>query len=104
MSNNLNTNPIVLDTFSATVTLRKRSVGGLTIKKIVFRSADGGDVFALEDESGNQIVLMKQKVALTSELDFGPRGQSFSEGVVFDHDDALQAGLGSGDYVFIYLL
>jgi len=103
MSNNLKLNPILLDTFSATATLRDKGVGPLTVTKIVFKSAAIGDTFALEDEDGNQIVIIGQDEKLTSTLDFGPAGFAFLNGIVFDHDDAVQSGLGSGDFVLIYL-
>lgn len=104
MSNKLTLNPIVIDTFDATVTLRERGVGPLTVKKIVFKSAAAGDTFALEDKDGNPIAIIGQNDAsLVETLDFGDRGFAFGNGVVFDHDDGLQSGLGSGDYVLIYL-
>jgi hypothetical protein len=103
MANKTTLNPIVLDTFSADVTLKVTGVGAMTIKKILLYSASDGDRFALEDEDGNPIAILVNTGASDAvELDFGD-GHAFTNGVVFDYDDALQNGLSSGDYVLIYL-
>ena len=102
MANNLNLNPIVLDTFDANVVLRTKGVGPLTVKRITLHSAASGDRFALEDEDGTPIFVISQDATLVQTLDFGD-GFGFSNGVVFDFDDALQSGLSAGDIVLIYL-
>jgi len=102
MANNLNLNPIVIDTFGANQVIRVKGVGSLTITRIIFYSAASGDRFALEDEDGNPIFIAAQSADLVKDIDFGG-GQTFTNGIVFDYDDTLQSGLGAGDVVLIYL-
>lgn len=106
MANNLNTRPMIIDTFDVDFI-----IGGklpVTITKIVFNSADATDVFALkhntpaEDNSGLIAVRIDQTVDLTNEIDYGPNGHIFPHGLYFD-ENVVNAGLNNGtDSVLIY--
>ena len=99
MANKLNTNPIVLDTFSAHVTIRPRNTG-ITVTKIVLYSAAKEDIFALEDGKDNLVAFVKQATDLNTQQDFG-EGGLFCNGLVFDFDE-YNTGLGAGDFALIY--
>jgi hypothetical protein len=102
MSNNLNTNPILLDTFDTDFAIP----GPLTIKKVKLFSAADGDVLSLlhgQADTANEGIRVNQNANLDNEIDFGRNGQPFPHGLFFDAS-AINSGLGSGDKVFIYLL
>uniref|UniRef100_A0A6H1ZMY4 Uncharacterized protein n=1 Tax=viral metagenome TaxID=1070528 RepID=A0A6H1ZMY4_9ZZZZ len=96
MANVIDKDPIVLDTFTANVTIKSTQI---RIRKIVLIGA-ATDVACLEDADGNHIAILKSLGAI-SELDFGKSGKLFS-GLIFDYGD-INSGLGSGDYILIYL-
>ena len=99
MANSLVRNPILLDTFSADVTISARDI---RVKKIVLKSAADGDICVLEDISGNQVVWLTQTGnADTVEVDFGDCGFIFP-GLVMDVSDCT--GLGANDLLWIYLV
>lgn len=98
MANSVVTNPIVFDTFNTDVTLSSTPIH---VRAITFKSAAAGDVFVLEDRSGNKVVVLGQNInGGTVTLEF-PEGFWFSQGLYFDQDDT-NSGLGSGDWVLIY--
>lgn len=103
MANNLNSNPITIDTFDADFALTRP----ISIKKIVVISAADADVFSLkegQDDTGQEVVRVNQNSNLQAELDFGDRGFIFTKGLFFD-SSAVNAGLDNGtDKVIIYLL
>lgn len=96
MANVVDKNPIVLDTFNANVVIKATQV---RIQKIVLIGA-ATDIACLEDADGNHIAVLKS-LGATTEIDFGYRGKLFS-GLSFDTDD-VNSGLGSGDYILVYL-
>ena len=101
--NTLKGNPITIEVFSAALTI---STTPITVKAITFQSAAAGDDFALqtkgpEDNDGQIVVHMAQTVNGGMEvLDFHD-GFTF-DSLYFDHD-VINAGLGAGDRVQIYL-
>ena len=99
MANSVARNPIYLDTFSADVTI---SSNPITVKKIVTFSAAAGDLFYLEDKSGNQVALIvtKTNVHETTQY-FGDNGFKF-DGLQMDVSDCT--GYGANDKVWIYLV
>jgi len=98
MANNVVSNPIVIDTWSADITISESPV---TVRKIVFKSAADGDIMVFENKLGVQVAwLVQTGAADTVELDFGD-GFKFSEGLQIDVSDCT--GIGSGDLVWIYL-
>ena len=100
MSNNLNTNPIILDTFSAHVTIRPKSCP-INVTKVELISAADGDKLTLEDGEDNPVIVIHQNAQLQAEKNFVPA--RFCPGLVFDFDEG-QIGLGTGDIVKIYHL
>jgi len=101
MTNNVNSNPIVLDTFDADITFTRP----ITIRKIVLQSAADGDVFSLKEgqaDTGQEVVHIEQVAGLQAELDFGDAGFIFTKGLYFDAS-AINSGLSTNDKVFIYL-
>jgi hypothetical protein len=96
MANVVDKDPIVLDTFTADVSIKTTQI---RIRKIVFVGAST-DVACLEDAGGNHIAILKS-LGANVEIDFGKSGKLFS-GLSFDYDD-INTGLGSGDYILIYL-
>jgi len=98
MANRLKTNPRYIDTWSADVTISDDPV---IVKKIRLLSAAAGDLFYLEDRTGNQVVLVVTETnAHVVDCDFGDKGQSFS-GLQIDVSDCT--GLGANDKAWIYL-
>lgn len=100
MSNKLDTNPIILDTFSAHVTIRPAG-RPINVTKVELISAADNDVLTLEDGKDNPIIVIHQNAQLQAEKNFIPA--LFCNGLVFDFDEG-QTGLGSGDIVKIYHL
>jgi hypothetical protein len=98
MANNTATNPIVIDTFSTDVTI---SAVPIEVKAITFYSAAAGDVFALEDKNGTKVLVIGQTVNGGSMI-LSPGSPLRFNSLYFDADDT-NSGLGSGDYVLIYL-
>lgn len=96
MANVIDKNPIVLDTFNANAVIKSTQI---RIQKIVLIGA-ATDVACLEDADGNKIAILKSLGGM-SEIDFGYKGRLFS-GLSFDTDD-VNSGLGSGDYILVYL-
>jgi hypothetical protein len=96
MANVIDKNPIVLDTFNADAVIKSTQI---RIQKVVLIGA-ATDVACLEDADGNHIAVLKS-LGATTEIDFGRKGKLFS-GLSFDTDD-INSGLGSGDYILVYL-
>ena len=96
MANSVVTNPIVLDTFNADVVI---STVPIEVRAITFKSAAAADVFALEDANGVKVVVLAQTINGGCMILPGPL--RFNS-LYFDNDDT-NSGLGSGDYVMIYL-
>ena len=98
MANDVASNPITIDTWSADITISESPV---TVKKIVFKSAADGDIMVLENKHGTQVAWLTQTGAAdTVELDFG-EGFKFTEGLQIDVSDCT--GIGSSDLLWIYL-
>lgn len=101
MANDINSNPIVLDTWGSDITIKSKG-DPLCIKKIRLLSAADGDIFCFERQDGTQIFNMVQTGAGdVVEVDFGVSGQLFTDGVQVDVSDCT--GLGASDIVWIYL-
>ena len=99
MANSLVRNPILIDTFSADVTISERDI---RVKKILLKSAADGDICVLEDISGNQVVwLTTLGNGDLVEVDFGDAGFNF-HGLKIDVSDCT--GLGANDLLWIYLV
>lgn len=101
MANLTQTNPIIIDTWSADVELAVKDVP-VTIKKIRLFSAAAGDVFVLENAIGTQTVKLVQETnGRIVEINFGDTGFKFTGGVTIDVSDCT--GLGASDVCWIYL-
>lgn len=98
MANNLDTNPIIIDTFSAHITIRPKS-RPINVTKVELISAADGDILTLEDGNDNPVIVIHQNAQLQAEKNFIPA--RFCPGLVFDFDEG-QTGLGAGDTVKIY--
>lgn len=98
MANSTVTNPIVLDTFTADVTISDKPI---SVKAITFKSAAAGDVFALEDAAGVKVVVLGQTVNGGSMI-LAPASPMRFNSLYFDNDDT-NSGLSAGDYILIYL-
>jgi hypothetical protein len=87
MANSLNTNPIVIDTFSGDVTITTEPV---QIDTISFTSSSAGDIATLDDKNGNLVYYQSTSAANGSEsLSFdGLRIQ----GLTLDVSDGTYAG------------
>jgi hypothetical protein len=97
MANSTTTNPIYLDTFSGDVTI---STGPIIVKSIVFGGGSANDTLVLEDAKGVWCVRIKCPTAGdTKQIDFGPEGQVFQNGLICDVSD----GAYNTAYAFIYL-
>ena len=103
--NTLTSDPIVLEIFSANINI---STTPITVKAITFVSAAAGDDFALktvdtEVDTGQIVVHMAQIIAGgMTVLNFGDTGHTFPS-LYFDATE-INAGLGAGDRVCIYLV
>jgi len=98
MANNVVSNPITIDTWTADITISDSPV---VVRKILFKSAADGDILVLEDKDGVQVAwLVQTGAADTVELDFGDAGFRF-DGLQIDVSDCT--GVASGDLAWIYL-
>ena len=107
-ANSLTTNLIALEVFNANVTISDTPI---TVRYITFVSAAAGDDFALqinsaEDNGVNTITVVVVHLAQNVSggmvtLDFGEKGHTFPN-LYFD-TNSINAGLGAGDRVLIYL-
>jgi len=93
MSNVVDKDPIVLDTFNADVSVKTTQIRIRMIQII----AASGHVACLEDADGNHIAISSGSAI----LDFSKEGKVFS-GLVFDYDD-INSGMTTGDYIIVYL-
>lgn len=102
MSNQLNRNPIIIDTFNADFQI---SIHPITVKKVVLYSAAAADKLSLKhgkDDTTLECIRVVQDSSLQKEVDFKERGHIFPDGLFFDASD--QSGLDNGsDRVLIYL-
>lgn len=102
MSNKLNNNPLQIDTFNADAIIASNPI---TVRKVVLFSAAAGDIFKLfhgVSNTGIEAIILKQNATLTVEVDFGPRGMIFPNGLFLSAVDC--SGLDSGtDKVLVYL-
>lgn len=96
MANNLKTNPIVIDTFSADVTIW---TGHIKVKTIVFWSTAADDKLVLEDKNGTPVVYLQLATAKdTKQINFG-EGITF-DGLVLDVSDGTYT---SASKLLIYM-
>lgn len=105
MANNLTDKVIYVDQFDADVTLANEGETFI-VKKIRCLSAADGDIFRLEDVSGNRLIHMVNKGANDDfEVDFGDEGYNLgNKGVVIDVSDCTGMIATDGtDAVWIYL-
>src|SRR3990167_538450 len=106
MANKLTGKIIYVDQFDADVELAPEGEPFI-IKKIRCLSAADGDIFRLEDISGNRLLHMVNNGANdTFEVDFGPDGYNFgNKGLVIDVSDCTGMAATDGtDAAFIYLV
>ena len=98
MANSLTTNPIMLDTFNADVTI---AANNITVKQIVFWSTNADDKLVLEDKLGVTNVWLQLATAKdTFVLDFGECGFTFTNGLVMDVSDGAY---NTASRVLLYL-
>jgi len=79
MANNVNTNPIFLDTYAADVTISSTIVHP---KAIHVTSATAGDTVVFIDNKGNQVIKVAAPANVTCDVWF-PEGWQ-SDGLIFD--------------------
>lgn len=103
MSNNLKTNPIIIDTFDADFVV---SADPITVKKVVLFSAAATDKFSLLHgvaDTAPECIRVKQGADLNAAVDFNSGAHIFPNGLFFDAS-AINAGLdNTTDRVLIYL-
>jgi len=106
MANRTSGNILYVDQFDADVTLAEEGKPFI-IKKIVLVSAAAGDIFRLEDVSGDRLLHITNNGGNAShtEIDFGDEGFSFgNKGVIIDVSDCTGLAATDGtDAVFIYM-
>jgi len=99
MANNLNTNPMLIDTFSADFDI---SLEPILIKKIRLFSAADGDVLSLNDKNGNKVIrLVQSGNDDVVEDSYGEKGFQF-DGLKCVVADCT--GLGANDLIWIYVI
>ena len=87
MSNNLNTNPILIDTFSADVIISREPV---VVTDIIFWSTAANDVLSLDDKDGNLVLYYMLATGKdTRHIHFGKGGRVFQNGLVLDVSDGV---------------
>ena len=98
-------NPITIEVFNADITISDKPI---TVKAITFVSAAAGDDFALKtvdsnENTGHICIHLAQNIngGMVS-VDFGDKGITFPN-LFFDASE-VNAGLGAGDRVEIYLV
>lgn len=105
MANRLSGKIIYVDQFNADVELAPEGEDFI-VRKIRCLSAADGDIFRLEDVSGNRLIHMVNKGANDDfEIDFGDEGYNFGmRGVIIDVSDCTGMAATDGtDAVWIYL-
>ena len=107
MANNIAGKIKYVDQFNADVTLAAEGTPFI-IKKIILVSATAGDIFRLEDVSGNRLFHMTNNGgnARHTTEDFGDEGYDLgNKGVIIDVSDCTgMAGTDGTDAVWIYTL
>jgi len=96
MANDLNTNPIYLDTFSSNVSV---SLKPLIVRAISFSGTGADDKLVLKDKNGVPIVHIKVPTAKDWKSIHFPGGQRFNSMVCIVADGQY----GSGAVALIYL-
>ena len=94
MANNLNTNPVFLDTFTADVTI---ATGPIKIKEIVIQDTTAGDTATFIDS--NDVECARVSVDIGGSIGRITPNSWFTRGVVFD---ASASSIASGGYCYIY--
>ena len=105
MANRLTGNILYVDQFDSDVTLANEGQNFI-VRKIRCISAADGDIFRLEDVSGNRLLHMVNKGANDDfEVDFIDGGFNFgNKGVIIDVSDCTGMAATDGtDAVFIYM-
>lgn len=100
MSNNVNVNPVVIDTFGSDVVISSTPV---TVSSIVMEGASAGDTatFIVDPSHGTTEVLRLSNAASGATAPWKPAIPfTFQNGLVFD-DSA--SSLATGDYIYIFL-
>ena len=87
MANNLNSNPILIDTFSADVVISRDPV---VVTDIIFWSTVANDVLSIDDKDGNLVFYYMLATGKdTRHVHFGKGGRVFQNGLVVDVSDGV---------------
>ena len=85
MANLTDTNPIVIDTFSADVVISR---GPVVVTDIIFWSSAADDKVSIDDKDGNVAFYYQLATAKdTRHIHFGKGGRVFQNGLVLDVSD-----------------
>ncbi len=103
-------NPIIIEIFNGDLDISELALGKtrapIHVRLITFYSAAAADVFALQNKLGVtgevQVCLAQTVNGGMVQVDFGPGGFIFQDGLVFDNDQ-VQNGLSANDRAVIYL-
>ena len=106
MANSYKSNPVILDTVSATVDLALQitelSTAPVFVQKIVLSTTASGDVIILKDKSANVKAELSSFAAGQTEIDFEPALNC--EGLqIVAGDNTLTSTSVSAAQVFIYI-
>ena len=98
MANNVNMNPIRIDTFGADVIINS---GQAVVNSIVMEGASAGDTAVFIDTDGEEVLRLSNSADGASAIWSPAAPHRFKSGLIFD-DSA--SSLSAGDFVFIFLV